>query len=398
MKRIFYLLVVAILVVPFSVSAAQFKSGETIIQQDSLAEDLYAAGENITVKGEIDGDVFGMAGIINLDGTVKQDANVTGGTITVEDVQDDLRVGGGTVTINGTTGGDAMVGGGTIRFTDSSTVSGDLSIGGGVVVLDGKVSGTTRIGAGDVQLNGTFDGPVFVQADRITINGTLVADSQLSAREIVVGENAQITGNVRYWQEAGPINADSAIKGGSFTYDDSLKIQPQSGSFFAGPLLMFMLISLLSAALVLALLVHFDKRGKAEKAARILSAQYWKSLLWGLVFYIVTPVIGILLCATVIGLPVGLFILAMYAFTMYAAPIIAALVLTKWIDLRRTKQFGKWTTFFVALGLLIVLKLIGFIPLVGMLLVLLIVPAALGAKLQVLRDMRKAEAGTAESK
>ncbi|MFO0704618.1 MAG: polymer-forming cytoskeletal protein [Candidatus Andersenbacteria bacterium] len=389
MKRIFYLIIVAVLVVPFSASAAQFKSGESITQQDKLSEDLYAAGQNLTVKGEVDGDVFGMAGIITLDGTVKQDANLTGGTITVGNVQDDLRVGGGTITINGQVGDDAMVAGGTIHFSDASKVSGDLSIAGGALILDGTVSGTTRIGAGDVQLNGTFDGPVFVQADRITINGKLNADSQLAARQVVVGDKAQIAGDVRYWQEKGAISADNALKGGSFTFDDSLAIKQQDGAF-AGPLLMFMLFSLLSAALVLALFVHFDKDNKSEKAARLLSAQYWKSLLTGLIFYIVTPVLGLLLCVTLIGLPIGLFVLAMYGFIMYAAPIIAALVLTKWIDLRRTKQFGKWATFFVALGLLVALKLIAWIPFVGMLLLLLIVPAALGAKLQVLRAERKA--------
>ena len=376
--------VFSLVVVPVGASAAIFKSGETITIQDKVDDDVYAAGENITVKGDINGDLVGMSGIVLLDGSIAGDALVMGGTLTVGDVGDDLRAAGGTITLNGVVGDDAFVAGGTLHVTSDAQIKGGVNLAGGAVILDATTDSDVRIAAGDVQINGVLNGAATIRADRITINGKIGGETTLSAREIIIGEGAEIAGTVRYWQQNGAINADSAIKGGTFTFDDSLKIQKTGPVFPIASLLMYILLSILGSALVLALFVIFDK-GHSEKAARLLSEQYWKSLLTGVLFYIVTPIVAVILCVTVIGIPLGLFTLFAYAFTLYAAPIIAALVMTKWIDLRRTKQFGKWATFGIALGLLVVLRALAFIPFVGGILILLIVPAALGAKLLALR-------------
>jgi len=388
MKKLFALLsalsVLSLVVAPVGASAASLRSGETITIQDKVDDDVYAAGENITVNGDINGDLIGMSGIVFMDGSIAGDALVTGGTLTIGNVGDDLRAAGGNITLNGIVGDDAFIAGGTLHVTSEAQIKGSTNLAGGAVIFDATTDGKVHIGAGDVQINGVLNGAATIRADRITINGKLGGETTLAARQIIIGEGAEIAGSVRYWQENGAISADSAIKGGSFTFDDSLKIQKAGPVFPVTGLLMFVLLSMLGSALVLALFVIFDK-GHSEKAARLLSSQYWKSLLTGVLFYIVTPIVALILCVTVIGIPLGLFTLFVYGFTLYAAPIIAALVMTKWIDLRRTKQFGKWATFGIALGLLVALRAVAFIPFVGGILILLIVPAALGAKLQVLK-------------
>ncbi len=393
MKKLLAFASLLILVAPFSAAAATFKSGDTLTLPDKINDDVYSAGQSITTTSDITGDFVGFGGTILLNGAVSQDALVAGGTVTIGAVGDDLRAAGGTLTVNKEIGGDAFVAGGTITFTPDSHGKVSLNLAGGMIIADGTVDGITQIAGGDVQLNGTFSGKTRVRADRITVNGTLAGETTLAAREIVIADGAQLKGAVRYWQQKGAISADSAIKGGSFTYDTSLAIKQSRGfgrtGFPVGAMVTIAIISLLATALVLALFVYFDK-GQAEQAARTLSKKFWMSLLAGLIFYIVTPIVGLLLCVTLIGLPLGLFVLAMYGFAVYAASIQTALVLAKWIDLRRTKQFNKWMTFLIALGILVAIKLIMFIPLVGGLAVMFIVPAGLGSVILTRYEARKA--------
>ncbi|MDP2587321.1 MAG: polymer-forming cytoskeletal protein [bacterium] len=380
MKKLLYLALAVLIIAPLSTSAATFKSGDTVTISDGLEDDLYAAGQSVSLHADLAGDLFSAGNNIVLTGAILQDAFVSGGTVTIGNVGDDARVVGGTITFNGEVADDVFVAGGSLLFVKDSIVQGDLHGTGGMITLNGTVNGATKIGGGSVRLDGTLAGPTRIEAERIVVNGRLEGDVELSATTIEIGDDAQIAGAVRYWQTNGELNADTAlVEGGSLTFDQSLESRAAAASSPIWPSPFFMLMMLLSAALVILVLVLADKRSMFENGARTLSAKYWKSLLAGLIFLIVTPVIGILLMVTVIGLPIGLFILVMYGFIVYFLPMIAALVVARWIDLRRTKQFNKWIIYLIALGAFVVLSLVTYIPYVGMLAFLLVYPATLGA-------------------
>ena len=381
MKKLLYAVLALFVVAPLSVSAATFKAGETVIQNDALEDDLYATGENITLHSDLAGDLFGAAGIIMLTGAVQEDVFISGGTVTVGDVGDDVRAAGGTITFNGEIGDDVFVAGGTIIFGAESAVLGDLHVGAGNLSIDSTVSGSAKIGAGVAQLNGVLTGPTRVDADRIVVNGRLEGDVELAAQSISIAEDAEIAGTVRYWQQDGEIQAGSAlVEGGSLAFDESLQSRVVTSAKSFWPASLFMLVMfLLSGALVILVLVLADKKDKFENGARTLSTHYWKSLLTGLIFLIVTPVVGAILSISVIGLPLGLLVLVLYGFLVFFLPMIAALTLARWVDLRRTKQFNRWIIYLIALGAYVLVTFVGYIPFVGILAQFMLYPAVLGA-------------------
>jgi len=107
-----------------------------------------------------------------------------------------------------------------------------------------------------------------------------------------------------------------------------------------------------------------------------------RSALIGLLYFVVTPVIGVLFLITVIGIPISLFIFIMYGFMIFFAKPLTAIVLAKSTEIKYAKKkWGKTKVFFSSLGYFIALKFIGIIPVIGWILVMIGVFIAFGAML-----------------
>ena len=108
----------------------------------------------------------------------------------------------------------------------------------------------------------------------------------------------------------------------------------------------------------------------------------WKCLLYGFLYFVLLPVIAIVFLITIIGFPIALLLFAMYGFVIFFAKPLTALVLARWTELYYKKKWGKVTIFFVSIGLYVLLKLIGLVPVVGWIIVLLLILLAFGALLE----------------
>jgi hypothetical protein len=367
-----------------SSQAALFLGDELSLVDRPAQQDVYAVGEQVAVREKVTGDVVTAAGIVNIEAEVTQDITALGGTISLQNkVGDDVRLGGETVTVRGNVGGDLFAAGATIHIGKDVTIEGGAFLAGGIIVIDGTIKGDLRVSGGQIMVNGSVGGTTWLNAEKINISGTLTGESTLQAFDLAMTDTARFESNVRYWTETGPTDFGARlVNNAQASYDDALSLtRPGDASSFLKLSLGWLIFSLLSAALVLLLFVLFDNKLVFETTARTLSRSFWKSFLVGLVFIIVTPIAAVVLMITVIGIPVGLFLLVMYFFSMYAASIIAALTLAKWVDLRKKEAWGKPMLFLVALGFLVVLRALFLVPILGMLVGLATVPATFGALL-----------------
>lgn len=349
----------------------------------TLRDDTYAAGGQLEVTQPAKGDLLLAGGQVSVTAAVGGDLSAAGGSVKVEgNVRDDLRVFGGEVTVRGDIGGDALIAGGRITITKDAVVSGDVFVVGSTITIEGRVRGNLRVEGTEVNLLGTVDGSVESRSQRLNFSASIGRSATIAAKQWYVGDRARIGGNLRYWQPQGERDFTGVLRGKA-TYDPSLsvrEIEPLRGDILMAILASFTLFSLFSGALTIALLLLL-KSTCLKDAARKLRTTPGRSLLIGLLYFIATPFLALLFLVTLVGIPVGLFILALYLFSIVFSKTLTAVILAKWIE-QTTRTPLHWiVVLLLSVGIFIVLKLLVVIPLLGWLLLVLAVCSAFGALL-----------------
>ena len=117
---------------------------------------------------------------------------------------------------------------------------------------------------------------------------------------------------------------------------------------------------------------------------------------WGALFLFVTPIAAIIVCITIVGIPVGLISLALWGIAIYLAQIPVGLFIGRCI-IGRFKRVERKAIMVGALALgLVILRLLGLIPYIGFFIALAVALFGLGAVV-VSERRRRAEAREAAS-
>jgi cytoskeletal protein CcmA (bactofilin family) len=329
-------------------------AGETVIQRGSVNDDYYAAGSKVDVDADIAGDLVVAGGDLFIGNHVQADVIAAGGTINLRgQVADDVRVAGGEITIDANIADDLIAAGGEIRVTSATDVGGDAWLAGGEVTIDGTINKDLYVGAGNIQIGGTIHGNV-----------------TLEAGEIHILKNAIIDGNLHYKSpQKATISPDARIAG-TITYEETEWEQPHRGYGI------FFSLTMLVASIVLFLLFP----GFTVSAARRVSAQPWQSLGLGLLLLIITPLIVVLLVSIVLGVWVGLSVMALYLVALPIGFLISCFFLGDWgAGLLQKDVSTKGRRILSVAIVIILLGLIQIIPFIGGLLIFVLLLFGLGA-------------------
>jgi len=280
---------IAILILPATSLAAEFKAGQTfsLYKDETISGNLYAAGRNVTIDGKVDGDLLTAGGNILINGTVRYDLMAAGGTINViGQVGQDVRLTGGSIVVNSNVNGDLVAAGGTIEMGSNSAVKGDVMIAGGSVVLNGPIEGNITIKGGDVTINSEVNGKISVAASRkLTLGSRANIKSDLnytSPSEAQIDSNAKIEGKLAYT----PMPARAGKKG------------------VAGLLAIFTLFWLIKmvSLVATALIIFYFFRQETIQIADKANQNFAKYLLRGFIFLFLVPIAIIILFITIFGI------------------------------------------------------------------------------------------------
>lgn len=343
--------VVALLVlaVPGSTFAAQFQREEvyTLEKSDRINEDLYAAGERVTLSGTVNGDAFIASGIVIVDGAVQQDLFAAGGNITISGtIGDDVRMAGGSIVVSGTVRGDLFVAGGEVHITSNGSVEGDLVSAGGSVIINGLVKGNVRVSGGEVVLNNQIDGNV-----------------RAASGDVTLGSSAFIRGDFDYYSRNEATIMDGARVGGTTLFHKS-GIQRGSGKILAGLLGFWFFLKFLMMIVISVLAVYVFRRLTSKVLDRAIAAP-GRDFLTGFILLFLVPITAILLCITLVGIPVAILGVLMYVvyllLTGFLTPVIIGSYINKLITKRPALEMN-WKT--IVYGILATF-ILGIIPFVG---------------------------------
>ncbi|HET9488624.1 MAG TPA: polymer-forming cytoskeletal protein [Methylomirabilota bacterium] len=354
-----------LLAFPVCPTSAQ-EAGTTVVLRGKLTDNAYVAGGTVDVFAEAERDLVVAGGTITIREVVKGDIAVAGGSVNLTArVGDDVRAAGGSLIVGGEVGRDLVAVGGTVTLAPESRVGGRAWLAGGDVTVAGQLARGLRVAAGSVRLAGAVDGDVEITAGTIEILPT-----------------ARIRGNLTYTSpDAAEIDPGAQIQG-RVTHRrlEAAARAEQAGRAFFGVARVVLLVGLILFAVVLLLLVP----GFMVSAGWRIRTHFWKSLGLGLLIFVVMPLVAVLVIATIIGLPLGLTLAALYPVLLIVGYLTTAVFVGE-LGARLSARGSELTTGRRVLWLvvaLIVLGLASTVPIVGWMLAWLAVVIGLGAATQ----------------
>lgn len=360
MKKIIIAVLAVLLVAPIIGIAAEIRTGDQVSLTGTLdSGDFYAAGGNVSVSANIIGDLTIAGGTISVTGSTTEDVIAAGGTIMLRgSVGDDIRAAGGNIVVGGPVANDIVIAGGQVVVDAVSDIGGDAIIGGGAITIDGRIHGRARLTGGQVLINGIIDQDVSIKADKIVIGSEAVISGNLNYSSPVKAEimnGAVISGETNYTPISRAGKAASGV--GAFI-----------GWFIGGFFIVFV------SAFVLYLVFRRPVVAVVNEAL----GTFWKSVLTGFIVLVVAPVGALLLCITVLGLPLGIMAIFSYIvliiLSFLLSPVVAGSYLYRWIT-KSDKNTVDWQT--IALGVL-ALMIVSLIPIIGWIVRFILILAVLG--------------------
>jgi len=323
--------------------------------------DYFAFGPHVEISGVVHGDVYAAGGEVLVDGVVDGDLIVAGGEVRVSgEVTQDVRIAGGTVTLNGKIHRNATIAGGDVHLTDSAHLKGNAVIGAGNLLLGGSIDGDVRIGGGNVTLSKVIGGDLAVAAAAI----------RLTSR-------ASVGKNISYWSDDEPSIDEGATVLGTVTKRQIPEVfegeEVRRG--VAGMKLVAGLVSFVSTLVLGLLLLRIYPIFTTKVAAKI-QEQPWVVLGVGGALLFGVPVLIIFCMVSVLGIPIGLMLAAMYVVTLYLGRVFVMLWLGQRL-LRLVSDSSSVARAFVA-GL-VCYFIVSLVPLIGGLVTMLTIVTGLGA-------------------
>jgi cytoskeletal protein CcmA (bactofilin family) len=360
-------------------SAMEWRTGDTISVPTGtrIDDDLFAAGQTVTIAGQVTGDVYAFAQSVTVTGTIDRDLIAAAQQVTIDGtVRGDLRVAGQHVLING-------------------RVDGNVTSAGQVVSLgrQGRVDGSILGAAQDLNLVGPVGRGVAAAADTLNIAGSVGGNVDAQVDRLVVDPGARIGGRVAYTSEReATVPAGSAAGGVQFTRAEREDRRQDSDPAFGGLFDFFGLVWLIGSIIAGVLLVHFLPRFAAGAAAQV-REHPWPTFGIGILALFVIPAAALLAAITLIGLPLSFVAGLSYLIALYAGWLVLGLAvgqLLYGLARRRADTLRAGPEWLVVLGLL-VLYVVTHVPLLGGLITFVTLSLGLGALVREILDRRAAE-------
>jgi len=345
----------------------------TVASGEVVDDDLYVAANSIIIDGTINGDLWAAGNSITVNGVVNGSVMAVGRIVNITgDVGHTVRAGGETIIVNGDVSGDVIVGCSQTHIASTAKIDGDLLFGAGNACIDGLIEGDIKGQGGEITISNGVKGNIDLKAESLTILPT-----------------ANIQGNLTYTSEQ-EANIQSGAQIGGVTTHNLPKVEEKHAKSFpfnpfsgiGGKVSGFLM------ALIAGLIIILLAPRRLTSIAESIRSSPGPSAGWGALILFVTPIAAIIVCITIIGIPVGLIALALWGMAIYLAQIPVGLFIGRWIIGHFREVEGKAIMVgALALGL-VILKLLRLIPHLGFFIGLAVILFGLGAIVVSVRRQR----------
>lgn len=345
MRRLILTALASWLLLQPAAQAFEFRSGEDVLipAGTTLRDDLYVAGGNVRIEGDVQGDLVVAGGNVTVTGNVRQDLIVAGGDLDLRgQVGESLRAAGGTLKLAGKVGKDVVMAGGNLTQETTARVAGDGAYAGGDVTLAGSV-GKAQVAGGDVTLSGR------------------TGRTEVRAGTLDVASTARIDGPLTYTSEATADIASGAVIAGGVTHHAQPGHPRHLPGLGWGWWVIMLIASLVSGAVLAFLLPK-----AAERVTNEVETQPFMALVLGFAVVVGLPAALIVLMITVFGIPLALVLFGLYLVTWHVAWLTSGLALGDAVLRRRTTFKSLFARLMAGLAFgLPILMIVQLVPFLG---------------------------------
>ncbi len=337
---------VSLIAIAFAIPIAVFAEDQVFIHpKDAVHDGNYIrAARTIQVEGAVTHDAIVVGRTITLSGPIDGDVIVAGQSVVINSkISGNLRVAAEEVTVNGPVGKNVTIAASRVVLGSGMKAGWDVSI-----------------VAQSVSLAGAIDGSVWVRAQDVELVGSVAKGADIDASgTLVVRPSTNIKGALVYHapQEA-PIPEGAVV--GTKEYQPFKKSTQSSSANRSS--VFWPLVFLFGAWVVGGVLLALAEPWLNASAARV-RARPFVTLGWGVVGFIVTPVLTVILAMTLIGIPLSMLTMAAYISMIYSSKVIAGYMIAFIAKEQTATNISNMVVMVV--GVAIYVALIN-IPIVGM--------------------------------
>lgn len=242
---------------------------------------------------------------------------------------------------------------GAVAQDDGSNNNDHVVLTGGLVVPEGETAKTVVVFNGGVRIEGTVTQTLVVFNGRTEIAGTVGEDVIVFNGSVVLRSGSRVGGDV-VSRQAPQIEDGATVEG---SVDDLPTRWDYWDITFVGRLAWWLAYSV--STLVLGLVLLMLARALDPASVRALRERLGGTIGFGLVWFVVLPIVAVLLSVTIVGAPLGLFLLLALGLVYSISYVVGALALGRLVvkDPR-----SRYMAFLAGWG---ALRLIALVPFLG---------------------------------
>ncbi|MCD4694299.1 polymer-forming cytoskeletal protein [bacterium] len=349
---IFFILIICLFVFPFLVSAGEIKNRKniTVEKGEVINENLYAFGENIVIKGKVEGDLIAFGENIKIEGEIEGDFIGAGLNIEINGtIKGGVKVVGESITINGIVEKNIYAVGPYLKTTKDSKTNWSLLFAGAEANLEGEIGRNLNMIGSRLVINNKIGKDAKIRLDK---------REGLIPKALIVEDGADISGNIFYKAgEDGLVSETAKIKGnlGYSKYKNEKKnFNSWWWKFF---------ISTFSALFIGLVLISIMK-GETLKIIASIKEKPLTTLGKGTLIMFLTPIVCIVLLFTIIGIPISLILLLSYIIIIIVTRVFVGILIGKLIlqklKIKKTSLMKEMVVGVILLWFIFSLPEIGF--------------------------------------
>ena len=226
----------------------------------------------------------------------------------------------------------------------------------------------------DIEINGPVSSDISGAAQTVRINSNVEGNADICVDNLKFGENGQVKGDLTY-KCLDELTKDYTHK----IFGDITHTFPElkKDKSFGNWKLFFKLISLVSY-FILGLIILLPLKKHTDLVIFQQRKNIWLCLLIGFIVFVLTPILVVILCITIIGIPIAILLILFFFIVWY----LSSMFVMTYIGQRIIGLFKKEGTASLLLSFiigLIVIELLKSIPIAGILITLFVWFVGVGA-------------------
>lgn len=213
------------LVAPGRAFETRSNDGEVIVAVDeTIVDDLYVAGNTVTIEGTIQGDLIAIASMVTVKGTIEGDLIAAAQNVRIDGrVTDDVRIGAAALTLGqgARISDDLIATAYSLEIRPRTLVAGDILFVGSQALLAGEITGNVVTNVRGLTLRGPVSGDIRANVGTPQDNPAfspliflpIVPSIPDVAGGLTLEEKAEVGGDIYYTSDASSEVPETAVAG-----------------------------------------------------------------------------------------------------------------------------------------------------------------------------------------